>query len=67
MPQSSKFAARTGYGALIPATAKPVSPNQFRWKAAKDLKTLKIMQKVEQYATPEAIFEHTISTINNLE
>jgi len=64
MSQNRDFAARTGLALLTTQASKPVSPKQFRWRTAKSQKSLEITQKVEQYATQEAILKHTVSTLS---
>ena len=66
MSQTQDFSSRAGDIALRIPTAKPVSPKQLRWRSSIAPKPSKSCEKVEHYATPEAIFEHTILDLNKM-
>jgi len=66
MSQTQDFSSHAGDITMRIPTAKPVSPKQLRWRTAKALKPSKSCEKVEHYATPEAIFEHTILDLNQM-
>jgi hypothetical protein len=68
MTQTQDSIARTGYATLKksgPKTHPPLS--RLGGRCCKCQKPRNITQKVEQSGTKEAIFEHTISHLNQLE